>query len=324
MYSIVIPCYNSSETITDVVTQTIKELCKLGIKEYEFILVNDCSPDGGKTIKVLKELSEKYECVTAIDLAKNFGQHNASLAGLNYAQGDTIISMDDDMQTHPSQIQFLLKEYNKGYDIVYGYYPEKKHNVLRNIWSYLNYLSVRILIGKPKDLKTSSFWIIRKYVRDYVIQYRRKNVYLQGLFLRVTNNISCVPIKHYERQIGKSNYTFKKLIGVWSNILGFSVVPLKIAIYLGALFSLGGFIGAVAIIIKKLLEPATMMGWSSIMASIFFVSGIILMSLGILGEYIGRITMGLNSDPQYVIREKYKFVNKDRKKNTDEKDGGRI
>ena len=303
MYSIVIPCYNSSATIEKVVKQTIEELEKLDIEEYEFVLVNDCSPDGGKTIKALEELSNEYCCITVLDLAKNFGQHNASLAGLNYAKGDVIISMDDDMQTHPSQIQFLLEEFNKGYDIVYGYYPEKKHSLFRNLGSYLNYLSVRILIGKPKELKTSSFWIIRKYVRDYVIQYKRKNVYLQGLFLRVTNNISSIPIKHFEREVGKSNYNLKKLLRLWSNILGFSVVPLKFAIYLGGIFSVGGFIGAVIIIIKKLLNPSIILGWSSIMTCIFFVSGIILMSLGILGEYIGRITMGINAEPQYVVRK---------------------
>lgn len=281
------------------------ELSKLFITEYEFILVNDCSPDGGKTYQALKELANKYKCVTVIDLAKNFGQHNASIAGLNYAQGDVIISMDDDMQTHPSQIKFLLEEFNKGYDIVYGYYPKKKHSILRNIWSYLNYLSVRILIGKPKNLMTSSFWIIRKYVRDYVIQYKRKNVYLQGLFLRVTNNITCIPIQHFERKIGKSNYNFKKLLGLWSNILGFSLVPLKLAIYFGILFSSTGFIGTLFIIIKKILDPLTVMGWASIMTSIFFMSGVILLSLGILGEYIGRITMGINVEPQYVVRRRY-------------------
>ena len=314
MYSIVIPCYNSSKTIKSVVEQTMEELYKLNIAEYEFILVNDCSPDGGETFKTLRELSDKYGCIKAVDLAKNFGQHNASIAGLNYAQGDVIISMDDDMQTHPSQIKFLLEEFDKGYDIVYGYYPKKKHSILRNIWSYLNYLSVRILIGKPKELKTSSFWIIRKYVRDYVIQYKRKNVYLQGLFLRVTNNISCVPIQHFEREIGKSNYNFTKLLGVWSNILGFSSVPLKLTIYLGILFSLTGFVGTLFIIIKKLLDPATIVGWASIMTSIFFLSGVILLSLGILGEYIGRITMGINAEPQYVVREEHGISTKDEEK----------
>ena len=305
MYSIVIPCYNSSATIKRVVEQTMEELKKINIEKYEFILVDDCSPDGGKTIKVLKEMAEKYNCVTVLDLAKNFGQHNASLAGLNYAKGDAIISMDDDMQTHPSQLKYLIQEYNKGYDIVYGYYPEKKHSPLRNLASYLNYLSVRILIGKPKELKTSSFWIIRKYVRDYVIQYKRKNVYLQGLFLRVTNNISSIPIKHFEREIGHSNYNLKKLLRLWSNILGFSVMPLKIAIYLGGIFSLGGFIGAIVVAIHKILNPSVIVGWSSLMACVFFVAGIILMALGILGEYIGRIIMGINEEPQFVVREGY-------------------
>lgn len=108
------------------------------------------------------------------------------MAGLNYAQGDLLIAMDDDMQTHPSQLHFLLDEIEKGYDIVYGYYPDKKHSAFRNFGSYLNYLTVRILIGKPKDMKTSSYWVIRKFVRDYVIQYQSPYTHLQGLFLRTT------------------------------------------------------------------------------------------------------------------------------------------
>ena len=282
---------------------TAAELTRLGHTEFEFVLVDDCSPDGGATAAKLKELSGTYPYVRAVLLAKNAGQHNALMAALNYAKGDLLIGMDDDMQTHPSQIQYLLAELEKGYDIVYGYYPEKKHSGFRNLGSYFNYLSVRILIGKPKELKTSSFWVIRKFVRDSVIEYKNPYAYLQGLFLRTTRNISCIPIKHFEREVGTSGYTFSKLVKLWSNIMGFSVVPLRMASWIGGLFALLGIIGAIAVVIRKLMIPTMALGWPSMMVAICFFSGVNLMVLGLVGEYVGRMFLGLNRDPQYVVRE---------------------
>lgn len=303
MISVVIPCYKSSQTIGKVVEMTAAELERLGHTAFEFVLVDDCSPDGGATAEKLKELSRMYPYVKAVLLAKNAGQHNALMAALNYATGDLLIGMDDDMQTHPSQIQYLLAELEKGYDIVYGYYPEKKHSGFRNLGSYFNYLSVRILIGKPKELKTSSFWVIRKFVRDSVIEYKNPYAYLQGLFLRTTRNISCIPIKHFEREVGTSGYTFSKLVKLWSNIMGFSVVPLRMATWAGGFFALLGIIGAVVVFIRKLLVPTMALGWPSMMVAICFFSGINLMVLGLVGEYVGRMFLGLNRDPQYVVRE---------------------
>ena len=312
LYSIVIPCYNSSHTISDVVGLIKEEMPKCSITDYEIILVNDCSPDGGETLEVLRYLAEENSRIKVIDLAKNAGQHNAVMAGLNYANGDIIIGMDDDMQTHPSQISILLSELDKGYDVVYGYYPDKKHSGFRNFGSFINYLSVRILIGKPKELKTSSYWVIRKYVRDNVIRYKGSYAYMQGLFLRTTNNITCVPIKHYERAYGKSNYNFKKLVKLWSSIIGFSIVPLRLSVWIGEIFAAAGIIGAIVILIRKLLNPAMAMGWPSMMIAICFFSGINLMFLGLIGEYTGRIFMGMNNQPQYVVKEVIEEGNKNK------------
>lgn len=305
LYSIVIPCYKSDKSIRQVVELTSAEMDRLGRTPYEFVLVNDCSPDGGLTINALKEVADDYSCVKVVDLAKNSGQHNATMAGLNEARGDVLISMDDDLQTHPSQLGKLLDEFDKGFDIVYGYYPEKKHSGFRNFGSWVNYQSVRILIGKPKDMKTSSFWVIRKYVRDTVIQYKSQYTHLQGLFLRTTRNISSVPVEHFDRVYGQSGYTLKKLIGLWSNIIGFSIVPLRLARNVGAIFSVLGILGAIIIFIRKLLVPATAIGWSSIMVALFFFSGLIMMFLGLIGEYIGRMFLNVNNYPQYVVREIY-------------------
>ena len=147
LHSIIIPCYKSSQTIRKMVEMTAEELGNLGIHEFEFILVDDYSPDGGATLDELKRLSRDHAYVKVISLAKNSGQHNAVMAGLNYASGDLLIAMDDDMQTHPSQLKYLLAEIDKGYDIVYGYYPEKKHSLFRNFGSFMNYMTVRILIS---------------------------------------------------------------------------------------------------------------------------------------------------------------------------------
>lgn len=306
LYSIVIPCYKSSRTIRKVVELTMQELDRIGKTPYEFILVDDYSPDNGETVRELEAVADDHDCVKVIELARNSGQHNAIMAALNYAQGDAIIAMDDDMQTHPSQLSTLFEEFDKGADIVYGYYPQKKHSLFRNFGSYINYLSVRILIGKPKDMKTSSYWIIRKFVRDYVIQYKSQYTHLQGLFLRTTKNIKCVPIKHFEREVGQSGYTFRKLVGLWSNIMGYSIVPLRLATYCGYFFSLVGILGALYVIIRKILVPSMAIGWPSTMAAICFFAGINLLFLGLIGEYLGRMFLGMNKYPQYVVRKVYK------------------
>lgn len=306
MYSIVIPCYNSSHTIRQVVEETSAEMTRLGRIPFEFILVDDYSPDDNETYNELKLVANDYPYVTAIKLANNSGQHNAIMAGLNYTSGEIIISMDDDMQTHPSQLHILLDELDKGFDIVYGYYDSKRHSPFRNFGSWFNHKTVQMLIGKPDGMRTSSFWVIRRYVKDYVIQYKNPYPMMQGLFLRTTRNISCVPIEHHERAYGKSNYTYRKLIKLWSNVVGFSTVPLRWARHIGFTLSAGGMIAAIIVLINKLMRPKMQLGWASTMVAIFFFSGVILLFLGLIGEYIGRMFLSMGNSPQYVIREVYK------------------
>ena len=315
MYSVIIPCYKSSHTIREVVELTAAKLEELGRTPFEFVLVDDCSPDDGETICTLRALADDHDYVKVVELAKNSGQHNAVMAGLNYAEGDVLIAMDDDMQTHPSQLPKLFEAFDQGYDIVYGYYPEKHHGAFRNFGSWVNYTSVRILIGKPKDLKTSSFWIIKRFVRDYVVQYKSHYTHLQGLFLRTTRNIASVPVEHFERAYGQSGYTFNKLISLWSNIMGYSIVPLRIATRLGVTLSFLSIIAAVVVIIKKLMHPNMAVGWASTIVTIIFFSGLILLFMGLIGEYIGRMYQNLSNDPQFVVRDIYTGKNNSGGKN---------
>lgn len=306
-YSVVIPCYNSSHTISEVVSLTAEEFGRLGIDDFEFILVDDCSPDDGATARVIRGLAEEHPYVTGIELACNTGQHNAVMAGLSYAAGDIIITMDDDMQTHPSQLSKLLSKLDEGFDVVYGYYNDKKHSAFRNFGSWVNYITVRILIGKPKDLRTSSYCVMRKYVRDNMIEYHAQYSHLQGLILRIVapERIASIPIEHFERAYGTSNYTLKKLIGLWSNIAGFSIVPLRIAKRCGIGISLLGILGTIVILIKKLIHPATVLGWTSMIVAIFFFSGILLFTIGMVGEYVGRMFLAMGNYPQFVVRDVY-------------------
>ena len=306
-YSIVIPCYNSAHTIRQVVEETAAEMERLGRTPFEFVLTDDYSPDGGACLEELCRLADEHDYVKVIQLAKNAGQHNATMAGLNYAEGDVIISMDDDGQTHCSQLSKLFSKFDEGFDVVFGYYEDKKHSGFRNFGSWVNYQTVRLLIGKPKEMKTSSFWVIRRYVRDYIIQYKSQFTHLQGLFLRTvsTEKIASVPVEHFDRAYGKSNYTLKKLIGLWSNIMGFSTVPLKFAQRVGAVLALLGVVGAIVVFVRKLIHPAIAVGWSSLMVGLFFFSGMIIFFLGIIGEYIGRLFLSMSNSPQFVVKDVY-------------------
>jgi len=307
LYSIVIPCYNSARTIGKVVEETSAEMKRLGKTPFEFVLTDDCSPDGGETLQVLRDLADQYDNVKIIELARNGGQHNATMAALNYAEGDVIISMDDDGQTHCSQLSRLFEKFDEGFDLVFGYYEDKKHSGFRNFGSWVNYETVRILIGKPKDMKTSSYWITRKYVRDYLVEYTSPFTHLQGLFLRTVahEKIASVPVEHFDRAYGKSNYTLRKLLSLWSNIMGFSTVPLRIAQRVGLFFSAAGIIGAIVVFINKLINPSVAVGWSSMMVALFFFSGVIIFFLGLIGEYIGRMMQNINNTPQFVVKEIY-------------------
>ena len=212
LVSIVIPCYNSEHSIKKTVELTVEEFKKLPGYECEFVLVNDYSKDG--TFASIKELCGKHPFVKGINLSRNFGQHNAIMAGLNYAEGDYIIGMDDDLQTHPSQIPKLIGKIEEGYDVVFGHFTKTKFCFFKKLTSKIASFLTWHMIKRPKGIQASNFWICRKFVRDEIIQYKNYNLYLQVLFYRTTSNIANVEIEHFAREEGKSNYTFKKLFKV--------------------------------------------------------------------------------------------------------------
>ena len=308
LVSVVIPCYNSQESIKQTVELTIAEFKKMPQYTCEFILVNDYSKDN--TYGSICELAARYPFVRGINLGKNFGQHNALMAALNYAGGDLIVGMDDDLQTHPSQMYKLLDKIQEGYDLVYGNYARRKNSFLKNLSSQFNKVTSRILLGRPKDIVSSNYWVITRRVRNEVIKYTNYNPYIDAIFYRVTSNIADVTIEHHKREQGTSNYTFRKLVKLWLAYWNFSVIPLRISSVLGILFSVAGFIMAIATFIRQLIAPSSAIGWASIMCAMMLFFGFVLLVLGIMGEYLGKIMLCINNTPQYIIRE---TVNIDRK-----------
>lgn len=299
--SYILPCYNSSRTLPGVVEEIEWKMEKMAGYKFEIIVINDDSSDF--TFDVIQKMCEEKDNVIGINLAKNFGQHSALMAGFQYASGDIVVCMDDDGQTPAAEVDRLIQKLEEGYDVVYAQYDRKKHSLLRNMGSYLNMKMAESMLGKPKELYLSSYFAAKKYVIEEVKQYKNPYPYVMGLVLRSTNNICNVKVTHRERMKGKSGYSLKKLVSLWVNgFTSFSVKPLRFATLSGTVTALVGFVYALWTIIRKLTEPMVPVGWSSTVAIILMIGGMILFVLGMIGEYIGRIYICINNSPQYVIK----------------------
>lgn len=312
LVSIVIPCYNSEHTIGEVVDLCMEEFAKMDGYECEMILVNDFSRDG--TFEAIRRAAEKYPNVTGISLAKNFGQHAAIMAGLHYVRGELVVGMDDDMQNHPSQIRQFLEKEKEGYDVVFGVFQERKFGFMKNLTGAVSRFLLWHLLERPKGIQMSSFWLARRYVIEKVKEYEGNNAFIQLLFFRTTHNMANIEIEHYEREVGQSNYTFRKGLKLFMSFMNYSTIPLRLATVFGVLFSMAGFIAALVVLIHKLVDPSVAVGWSSLMCAMLILFGIVFLMLGILGEYVGKLILTSSKTPQYVIRD---IVNEERK--TEEK-----
>lgn len=311
LISFVIPCYRSEATLPGVIEEIKETMKKLEGYTYEVVLVNDCSPDG--TFETIKRLCQENDHVTGINLAKNFGQHSALMAGFHYVKGDIVICLDDDGQTPADEADKLLAGIEQGADVVYAKYNHKHHSGFRNWGSHVNELMTRIMLGKPKELYLSSYFAARRFVVEEMIRYKYAYPYVIGLVLRTTKNIINVEVEHRDRQAGVSGYTIGKLLGLWFNgFTAFSVKPLRIATATGAVCALAGFLYGIYTIIKKIFinPPNLVTGFSALMSVLVFIGGMLMLMLGLVGEYIGRMYISMNNSPQYVIREIIKYDEK--------------
>ena len=303
LVSFIIPCYRSASTVSAVVAEINSAMEALPGYEYEIVLVTDSSPDD--TFSVIEGLARRDSRITAVDLAKNFGQHAAIMAGFHHSRGDCIVCLDDDGQTPANEVGKLLSKLEEGYDVVYASYGHhKQHSFFRNFGSWLNGKMTEIMLGKPKELYLTSYFAARRFIVDEMLRYEHCFPYIMGLVLRSTKNICNVPVNHRQRQEGHSGYTLSKLLNLWMNgFTSFSIKPLRLATYAGSLTALAGFIYAVIIVIRYFTVHMAPMGWSSTTALLLILGGIILLVMGLVGEYVGRIFMCVNASPQYVERK---------------------
>ena len=305
--SVLIPVYNSESTIGDLVTTVIDTL-QSRVGAVEIVLVNDGSRD--RSDVEARKLCKRFPGqVRYVQLARNFGEHNAVMCGLHHTTGDGVAIIDDDFQNPPGEILPLVEKLLEGYDVVYSYYEEKRHNLFRNLGSRFNNLVAAKLLRKPPGLYLSSFKVLNRFLVDTVIAYDGPYPYLDGLILRSTDSIAKVKVRHADRTQGRSNYNLRRLVGLWLNMFtGFSIGPLRLASFLGMAMSALGVLLAVFFIVSwqvgglfshRPIPP----GWASLIVTMVFFSGAQLLVLGVVGEYIGRLFLTQTRAPQFIVRD---------------------
>jgi len=299
--SLVIPVYNGSCTIGPLVERITRVFA---FTPFQIVLVNDGSEDDSEI--VCAKLAEKFrESVTFVHLSRNFGEHSAVLAGLSHARGRYIAVLDDDGQNPPEEVVRMVQELKrKNYDVVYGHYIDKQHSWFRNAGSRFNDRIATLMLHKPKDLYLSSFKVMNRFLVDEIIKYSGPFPYIDGLIYRATRKIGQIQVGHRANISGPSRYTFRKLVRLWLNMfLNFSIKPLRLSVYVGLFVACLSILALIFIWIDKIwITPNLPLGIPTVLGSIVLFSGIQLMILGLIGEYLGRLYLDQTGTPQYVVR----------------------
>jgi undecaprenyl-phosphate 4-deoxy-4-formamido-L-arabinose transferase len=301
--SIVVPVYRSAECLVELAARVNKACQSIGVS-HELILVDDCSPD--HSWQVIEGLCASDPSVVGITLRKNVGQDNAIMAGFNSAQGGAVVVMDDDLQHDPDDMGALLSKLQQGgHDVVYAKYKQTHQKLWKNLGSWFNGRVAQVVLGKPRDIYLSPYKILLAEVVSEIIRYRGPYPYVDGLIFRTTSNIGQVTVEHHPRFKGQGSYTFWRSLAVWARLCtNFSVVPLRLATITGGVSAGAGLSTGLGFLLYRLLiNPsygAAQEGWVSVIVSILFLGGIQLLTIGMLGEYVGQMHLNINSRPQYV------------------------
>lgn len=300
--SFVIPCYGSENTIEAVVDEIIDVVSQKSEYDYEIIAVNDCSPDN--VLNKLYYLSNRNKKVKVINFAKNMNRPGAVMAGLNYAKGDYVVVMDDDGQCPMNNFWQLLQPLLDGHDVSIDSYPERKQSIFKDFGTLVNKKMTQFILDRPKDMQFTNFMVMKSYIVKEITNYKNPYPYYTGLLLRTTSDIINVQMDERERFSGNTTFTFGKMLGMWLNgLTAFSIKPLRLSSLVGVICAIIGFIFGLVTIIRKLVVPDISVGWSSTVSIMLFIGGLIMLMLGMIGEYIGRIYISINNSPQYVVKE---------------------
>jgi len=297
--SIIIPVYNSQDNIDELFRQIQEALKNI---DFEVIFINDFSKD--TSWEVIKNLSLNNNNVVAINFRKNYGQDSALMAGIKHASGNYIVIMDDDLQHSPFDVLKLYNQCLKGFDVCYADFHKKNQRVWKNAGSCLNGFIATKFLKKPKGIYMSPFKIIKKEVAKEILNYSGPFPYVDGLLLDITHNLTSVEVEHFSRYKGQSNYNFIKSFSVFlKTFTSFSVIPLRLATIIGFITALTGFAIAIYFTIEYFVSNNIVEGWTSLIISLLIIGGLMLMFLGLIGEYLGRMFLTLNKKPQFSISE---------------------
>jgi glycosyltransferase involved in cell wall biosynthesis len=297
----VIPAYNSEKSLEPLFARLSSVLAD-NSDEYEIIFVNDGSRDD--SWQVICDLASKNPSVKGVNLMRNYGQHNALLAGIRMAKHEIIVTIDDDLQHPPEEIPKLLEKMEEGYDVVYGAAEEFRHTFLRNISSQMTKLAFQSIMHVQVARKISAFRVFRTQLRDAFENYDSPHPSLDVLMTWATTRFTSVEVKHDEREIGDSNYTFRKLLAHAINMMtGFSTMPLRIASWLGFIFTLFGIGVFLFVFIRFLLYNVPVQGFTFLASIVAIFSGVQLFVLGIFGEYLARMYTRSMNRPAYIIHD---------------------
>ena len=299
--SIVVPVYRSAQILPKLVEQIHAEMDKEGWgNSFELLLVNDASPDN--SWQIIRTLAQRHDFIKGISLRRNFGQHNAIMAGLHYVSGNFIVLMDDDLQHPPHAIGDLVRALKAGHDVCYTNYLNRQHAAWKKLGSRFNDWMATLLLGKPKGLYLSSFKGLRREIAQEIIQYDGPYAYIDGLIFDVTRSITTIDIEHQARHDGEGNYNLGRSLSLWLKMAtSFSVLPLRLATYSGFLLAAISSVMIIFVLVQKFMHPDLPAGWASLIATILFIGGIQTLCIGVMGEYLGRTYLKLNRKPQFVV-----------------------
>jgi polyisoprenyl-phosphate glycosyltransferase len=297
--SIIIPIYNSQENILELGRQIFEALPDVN---FNIVFVNDGSTDD--SWKVVSELCGSKDNIIGINLRKNSGQDNAIMAGLSQADGNYIVIMDDDLQHSPYDIKKLHEKCQEGFDVCFAFFPRKKQKFWKNAGSWLNGKIAVILLEKPRHIYLSPFLVIRKEIVKEILKYKGPYPYLQGLLFQITDNVTQIPVEHHKRGNGKGHFNIIRSMGVFfKHMTSFSVVPLRLSTAIGFTVAFIGFLLSIYYTISFFILRNVVEGWTTLILTILVLGGLVLMSIGLIGEYLGRSYLSINEKPQYSIKE---------------------
>lgn len=301
LYSVVIPVYNSEKIVAETIDRTVQFFEGQHLA-YELILINDGSKD--YSWKVISEKARQLPHLTAINLLKNYGQHNANLCGFKNARGDFVITMDDDLQNPPEEIEKLIQKIHEGYDLVIGRFKQKQHAFYRRAGSRLIGMINRKIFQMPDGIVLTNFRIIRRHVVEKVCNYKTSYPYIPGLVLLFSQNMANTLVEHHPRRVGESNYNLITILKLVSTILfNYSSFPLRMVAFAGMIVSFLSLLLGVAYIVNDLIKGTNVQGWTTIVVLLSFFNGISLLVISMIGEYIVRLLNQSSSSESFHIKE---------------------